>query len=74
MKASTKQRVRAWLWPVAMSLYGISEMVRAAGDVTQMSWHELLVRTEKAAPFVVVGLIMRKLFLTDPKDESGGKA
>lgn len=68
MKSSTKKKVRSWLWPVVMTIYGIAEMVRATGDVTSLSWLELLEKSGKAAPFVIMGLVARKLFLTDPND------
>lgn len=67
MKAATKKVVRAWLWPVTMTLYGVLEMVKAAGDITSMHWKEIGERGAKALPFVLIGLIMRKLFLTNPE-------
>lgn len=73
MRSATKKRLRAWIWPVASALYGVSEMVRAAGDVTAMSLEELLERGAKAAPFVIIGLIMRRLFLENPEADTKDK-
>lgn len=78
MKAKTKQTIRRYVYLVAAVLAGVAEAIRNSGDITSFTWAELLDKSLKALPFVILGYATKKNFDVDPNrlqdsEESGKK-
>jgi hypothetical protein len=69
MKAKTKRAIRRYVYLVAGLLAGVAEVVRNSGDITTLTWQEMLDKALKAVPFVLLGWVAKNnLDKTPPSD------
>ena len=73
MKAKTRIAIRRYIYIAAALLAGVVEIVRNSGDITTMTWQEMLNRAIKGIPFVLMGYIAKRNLDAEPPKEDAPK-
>jgi hypothetical protein len=73
MNRKTKQAIQRYVYLVAAFLAGVAEWVNARGDMSALTWKEILAMALKGAPFVLLAWIAKRNLDKPPPAEVDSK-